>query len=218
VTAKNSEGAFEYYSAAAVVVTMSLGILKAKDITFVPALSSDKQNAIDNLGMGTLNKVFLHWKNEPAVWPGKEVVDLVLITPNDETSGVLTYCFNEQSQPGNENYFTFLCWTSGDVANALESKSDEDLVNMAWANLRTMLGNDLLSPDDDYVTRWKSNEFTKGSYSYPPVGVNDVPALREELARPEDRVFFFLPEKPQWLKITEPPMGPMSLVQRLRLS
>jgi large subunit ribosomal protein L31e len=53
-----------------------------------------------------------------------------------------------------------------------------------------MLGNDLLSPDDDYVTRWKSNEFTKGSYSYHPVGVNDVPALREELARPEGRVFF----------------------------
>jgi polyamine oxidase len=192
VTAKTSEGAFEYYSAAAVVVTVSLGILKAKDINFVPALSSDKQNAIDNLGMGTLNKVFLYWENEPAVWPGKEMVDLVLITPNDETSGVLTYCFNEQSQPGNENYFTFLCWTSGDVANELEeSKSDEELKNMALANLRTMLGNDLPDPHDYYVTRWKSNEFTKGSYSYPPVGVNDVPALREELARPEDRVFFF---------------------------
>lgn len=67
-------------------------------------------------------------------------------------------------------------------------------MNMALANLRTMLGNDLPPPDDYYVTRWNSFKFTKGSYSYPPVGVNDVPALREELARPEDRVFFFAGE------------------------
>jgi len=189
VTAETSGGA-EYYSAAAVVVTVSLGILKAKGIAFDPQLSSAKQDAIANLGMGTLNKVFLYWESEPAVWPGKEVVDLVLITDEDETSGELTYCFNEQSQPGNENYFTFLCWTSGDVANELEeSKSDVELKNMALANLRIMLGNDLPDPHDYYVTRWNSFEFTKGSYSYPPVGIN-VPALREELARPEGRVFF----------------------------
>lgn len=188
VVTAQTDGGLEYYTAAAAVVTASLGILKAGDITFEPPLSDEKMDAIDKLGMGTLNKVFLHWAVKPEQWPDG-LVDLVLITPDDATSGELAYCINEQSQRGNEDYFTFLCWTSGDVAEALESKTDEELVGIAHENLQTMLGVGLAQPDESYVTRWKENPCTKGSYSYPPVGV-DEEAVREELARPEDRVFF----------------------------
>ena len=41
----------------AVVVTVPLGVLKSKQIRFVPPLPSWKQNAVSALGFGLLNKV-----------------------------------------------------------------------------------------------------------------------------------------------------------------
>lgn len=43
----------------AVVVTVSLGVLKSERITFDPALPNQKRGAISRLGFGLLNKVSL---------------------------------------------------------------------------------------------------------------------------------------------------------------
>jgi lysine-specific histone demethylase 1 len=47
----------EVFEAAAVVVTVPLGCLKAKDVKFDPPLPLWKAQAIDSLGFGDLNKV-----------------------------------------------------------------------------------------------------------------------------------------------------------------
>ena len=54
----------------AVVVTVPLGVLKAGTIQFTPALPANKQKAIQRLGMGTLDKIYLQfddpfWDKEP---------------------------------------------------------------------------------------------------------------------------------------------------------
>ena len=55
------------HTAERVVITLPLGVLQSKAVTFLPALPSRKQQAIAALGMGVLNKCFLRF---PAVfWP-----------------------------------------------------------------------------------------------------------------------------------------------------
>lgn len=44
-----------------VIVTVPLGVLKEGEITFTPPLPAEKQQAIANLGMGVLDKVYLRY-------------------------------------------------------------------------------------------------------------------------------------------------------------
>ncbi|KAI8188571.1 hypothetical protein KHU50_000906 [Colletotrichum sp. SAR 10_65] len=60
------------FTAREVVCTVPLGVLKdrGRDALFVPNLPADKQEAIDNLGFGTLDKIFAvypqpWWNDEP---------------------------------------------------------------------------------------------------------------------------------------------------------
>lgn len=49
------------FSADAVVVTVPLGVLKSRDIEFHPPLNTIRKGAIDRLGMGLLDKVYLRF-------------------------------------------------------------------------------------------------------------------------------------------------------------
>ncbi|HYL72570.1 MAG TPA: FAD-dependent oxidoreductase [Bryobacteraceae bacterium] len=53
-----------YYHASRALVTVSVGVLKAKKITFDPALPPWKQEAIDHLQMGNLQKVIIPFKTD----------------------------------------------------------------------------------------------------------------------------------------------------------
>ena len=44
-----------------VLVTVPLGVLKAKSIKFEPELPEWKQESIDKLGFGNLNKIVMHF-------------------------------------------------------------------------------------------------------------------------------------------------------------
>ena len=57
------------YTASKVIVTVSLGVLKAKSIKFIPELASSKTDAIGRLGMGVMDKLWLEfptafWSND----------------------------------------------------------------------------------------------------------------------------------------------------------
>lgn len=57
------------YIADKVIVTVPLGVLQAKKITFIPALASSKTDAIKRLGMGVMEKLWLEfptafWTND----------------------------------------------------------------------------------------------------------------------------------------------------------
>lgn len=52
-------GEQQVLEAGVVVVTLPLGVLQAGDVEFKPALPKRKQEAIDALGMGLLDKVCL---------------------------------------------------------------------------------------------------------------------------------------------------------------
>ena len=167
------------FEADRVVVTVPLGVLKSGRISFVPPLPAQKQDSIDALGMGILNRTCLlfddvFW-NRNVEWIGR----LSEETGHwSETLNLYPY----QRQP------VLAMFNAGAFGAAVEQYSDEELTRRAVEALRSVFGA-VPEPADSVSTRWGSDPWTGGSYSYVPVGVT-FDSYRE-LARPVgDRLFF----------------------------
>jgi monoamine oxidase len=72
------------HTAALVIVTVSLGVLKKGEITFTPALPSAKTKSINALGMGTLDKVVMVW--DTPFWDNDMDMDWLLNVPSAGSS------------------------------------------------------------------------------------------------------------------------------------
>ena len=60
----------------------------------MPRLPDWKQESIDKMGFGVVNKCIMSWNNDDDyVWP-RDKFWYLLVTPDDETSGwyLVTYC------------------------------------------------------------------------------------------------------------------------------
>lgn len=182
VTYTDEDGIETSVKAKTVLVTVSLGVLKAGSINFVPALPAKKQEAIDNMGFGLVNKCIMTWDNEEdMVWPEDDMWFL-LVTPDDETSGQWTRFYNPSMFKGVP---TLIGWIGGDDAVEAEKQSTDEVVNDVMKNLRSMWPT-ISDPDNAIITRWGLNENTKGSYSYPEQGrdiFTDAAALQQRLGR-----------------------------------
>lgn len=144
------------------VVTVSLGVLQAGTIAFSPNLPDDKQDAIDNMGFGLLNKCVLYWNNEEdMVWPG-DYYWFRLVTPEDESSGLFTSFFSPQKLKGIPS---LIGWVGGDEAVAMEEQTDDEIMDRVMANLRSMFPT-IKDPDEVIITRWAQEENFRGSYSF----------------------------------------------------
>ena len=65
-----------------------------------PNLPAWKQDVIDAMGFGVVNKCIMTWNNdEDYVWPNDELW-FILVTPEDETSGQWTTFFNPSEFKG----------------------------------------------------------------------------------------------------------------------
>lgn len=170
------------YEADYVIVTVPLGVLQANDIAFIPALPQTKQNAISALGMGILNKCYLQF--ETAFWDND--IDWIEYIPSTANFGHWTQWVSFQQAA---NQPILLGFNSGQRGEALESMTDEQIVESAMATLRTIYGDAIPDPTSHQITRWKSDPYTKGSYSYNKVG--STPQMRDTLADGlENRLFF----------------------------
>ncbi|KAI4380363.1 hypothetical protein MLD38_006561 [Melastoma candidum] len=197
-------------SADHVVVTVSLGVLKARggrdSGLFVPPLPSFKTDAISRLGFGVVNKLFLQlpttddrtkfpvlqlafhrtdsgFKNEDVPWWMRRTASLA---PIHRSSDVL------------------LSWFAGKEALHLETLADEEIIEGVSGTVHSMLPippsgsvprNGKLNPDKlpngpvkfkkVLRSKWGSDPLFLGSYSYVAVGssVDDVDALAESLPR-----------------------------------
>lgn len=154
-----------------VLITVPLGVLKAGRIAFSPALPAAKQRAISGLGMGLLNKCFLRFGE--AFWP-KDVDWLEHI---GATPGHWAEWVSFERAVGAP---VLLGFHAAAAARALEAKSDAETVASAMKVLRRIFGTSIPDPIDALITRWASDPFALGAYSFNPVGVH--PRLRDDLA------------------------------------
>ncbi|UZQ52855.1 FAD-dependent oxidoreductase [Trichothermofontia sichuanensis B231] len=166
-----------------VVVTLPLGVLKAQRVQFSPALPSEKRAAIAQLGMGVLNKCYLRFAS--AFWP--DDVDWLEYIP--ATHGVWTGWVSFQPALGLP---ILLGLNAAEQGRAMEQWSDRQIVASAMDTLKTIFGAGIPQPVDYQITRWATDPFALGAYSYYAVG--STPRMRQALAVPLEKRLFFAGE------------------------
>jgi monoamine oxidase len=157
----------------AAIVTLPLGVLKSGEVQFDPGLPGGHRRAIERLGFGTLNKLFLQfpevrWPREPEMFGylgdgwWEEWLNLVPVT----------------GQP------VLVGFNGGSVAEETEKLSERELVEGAMKVLRSMFGRDLPWPTRVFATRWKADPFSRGAYSHyaPGSTVQDRKVLASPVA------------------------------------
>lgn len=171
----------------AVVVTVPLGILKTGRLLFDPPLPTEKQDAIARIGYGenaVLNKLFLRF--ERRFWPDMQERCVVLPETPAERGYFSTWLNLEplQGQP------TLLSFASGRAAADMDRNEDDAaVVGRGLQRLRRLFGTPIPDPVGYQVTRWLSDPWALGSYSYAHVASPEQD--RELYAAPVgNRVFF----------------------------
>lgn len=171
------------YYAGQVIVTVPLGVLKSRAITFYPELPEEKNDAIDGLGVGVLNKCCLKF---PEVFWDAEV-DWINYVP--EKYGHWAEWVNLARVTGEPLLMGF---NAAEFGREIEGWSDTQVVQDAMKSLRVMFGEDIPEPIDWTITRWASDPFALGSYSCNVLG--STPSMRDELASSVDGRLFFAGE------------------------
>ncbi len=163
-------------TAAAVVVTVPLGVLQAGAITFEPPLGPDVLDAMGRLGMGVYDKVFLRFPER--FWGDDWVVR------QQGPAGVDWHSWYDMSRVTGEPVLAALVGGAG--ARRIESLPDALVVDEAVTALRRMFGPSIPQPDAVRITRWAADPFARGSYSYLHVGAS--PDDHDLLGSPSGRV------------------------------
>lgn len=163
-----------------VLVTVPLGVLKANKIDFVPSLPNTKQNAIQKVGVNCVNKFLLTW--ETAFWDDEQYI---CYTPDIKDK--FNYFVNvKKYQPTVNALMTF---AYADKARQTENMTDQQIIEEIMTHLRDIYGNNIPYPKNILRTKWQTNEYSYGSYSYTAVGteMRHFDDLAEEI---DDKIFF----------------------------
>ncbi|XP_071819441.1 lysine-specific histone demethylase 1A-like [Apostichopus japonicus] len=152
------------YKADAALCTIPLGVLKQTPpvMQFVPALPEWKTSAIQRMGYGNLNKVALCF--DKVFWePSINLFGHVGSTT--ASRGELFLFWNLYRAP------VLLALVAGEAAQIMENVSDDVIVGRCLTVLRGIFGHNIVpQPKDAVVTRWRSDPWSRGSYSYVAAG------------------------------------------------
>eukprot|EP00742_Colponemidia_sp_Colp-10_P007272 GILJ01007818.1.p1 GENE.GILJ01007818.1~~GILJ01007818.1.p1 ORF type:complete len:1106 (+),score=173.52 GILJ01007818.1:69-3386(+) len=163
------------------IVTLPLGVLKRGDIQFSPPLPPWKQEAIQRLGMGVLNKVMLAFDRR--FWP----TDIGYIGHASDIRGEFYIFVDLEATTGKP---ILLALIAGSFALRLEHSTDEDIRKQAVETLRKIYGHESVpEPIYTHVTRWSKDPYARGSYSY--IGAGSSGEDIDNLMWPvQNRLFF----------------------------
>jgi monoamine oxidase len=177
------------------VITLPLGILqlapeKPGAVRFIPDLAT-KLRAANALAMGSVVKIAIRfsepfWEERPTRSAGgKKLLDMSFVhAPGAAFPTWWNYLPMRTSM--------LMGWAGGRAAGALSGQSQPRTFDGAIQSLSTILGISRRKLESKvlafHIADWQSDPFSRGAYSYVPVGGLD--AMRQ-LARPvEDTLFF----------------------------
>lgn len=175
------------FQADAVVVTVPLGVLKKGVIAFEPPLPQRKQEVIQRLGFGLLNKVVLLFPRR--FWG--ESMDLFGYVHDDPSERGLFFLFYQYD--GISGAPVLAALVAGQAAAQVECMDKGQAVQRVMGVLRTIFrrkGVKVPPPLQAVVTAWGKDPMSYGSYSSMAVGClggEDYDIMAENLG---GRVFF----------------------------
>ncbi|CAM6104229.1 unnamed protein product [Calypogeia fissa] len=180
VTVSTEDGS--KYCAKAAILTVSLGVLQSKLITFKPELPYWKAQVISEFDMAIYTKVFL--KFPKSFWRTGHGTEFFLYA--DGSRGYYPI-WQHMDNHYPDSYIIFVTVTD-DESRRIEQQSDEQTLTEVMEVLRKMFGPDIPDPEDVLIPRWWSNRFFRGSFSNWPIGVthNKFKALQA----PISNIFF----------------------------
>lgn len=177
-----SNGRARKVAATTVLMTASLGVLKAGSINFSPSLPSYKKDVIGSMGFGTLNKCAMYWKSkDDMVWP-MDKYWFELMKLDEASAGKWTSFYSPSKMKGTP---TLIGWVGGDDARAIESQTNEKILDDVMQNLRLIFPS-ITRPDKVHITRWNQEEHVRGTYSFKAVGrdfTDDSAKLKKKVGR-----------------------------------
>ncbi|KAH8434903.1 putative lysine-specific histone demethylase Aof2 [Aspergillus melleus] len=177
-----------------VVFTCPLGVLKHGSVQFSPPLPDWKLGAIDRLGFGVMNKVILVF--EQPFWDTERDMFGLLREPQSRDS------MTQDDYSANRGRF-YLFWNclkttglpvlialmAGDAALQAECTPDAEIIAEVTSQLRNVFKHAAVpDPLETIVTRWRSDKFTRGSYSY--VAAQALPGDYDSMAKPIGNLHF----------------------------
>ncbi|RMZ83467.1 hypothetical protein DV737_g1613, partial [Chaetothyriales sp. CBS 132003] len=177
-----------------IVLTASLGVLKEETIQFDPPLPQWKRDAIRRMGFGLLNKLILVF--ERPFWDTERDMFGILREPRSGDGGK-----HEDYKQGRGQFYLFwntidtsglpvlIALMAGDSAHEAEKTPDSEIVADCVDQLRRIFGhNNVPQPLETIVTRWGSDRFARGTYSY--VAAEARPGDYDLIAAPVPNLFF----------------------------
>jgi monoamine oxidase len=144
-----------------VVIALPLGVLQSSSIRFAEPLDTNRQRAIDRLGVGLLNKCVLRF--DRAFWPAdKDWIDF--LGPVEGLWADWTNYLPATGQP------LIVGFNAARMADQIESLDDRDTTASAMGALRAMFGSAVPDPLGAQISRWRQDPYALGAYSFKAVG------------------------------------------------
>ncbi|KAG6421064.1 hypothetical protein SASPL_117613 [Salvia splendens] len=186
-------------SADHVIVTVSLGVLKAGTTggggsgLFDPRLPNCKAGAISRLGYGVVNKVFLRLSPDYFPAGGFPLLQMVFHPSDSELRNPKIPQWIRRTSflcPSYRSSRAVLSWFTGQEALELEKLSDDEIIGGFSRTVSNLLPSQHQNEsgqkfDQVLRTQWGSNPLFLGSYSYVAVGssIDDMDTLAEPLPK-----------------------------------
>lgn len=187
---RNSDGNIVVLNSKRVLITVSLGVLKAKSINFIPPLPNEKEKVISQMGFGTVDKCVMYWDktsyddDDPIYNEFTKDWDAEWIP---SASGATWQRFFNQRRYKGVNMIS--AWIGGNEAVGMESQEDNEIFKGVVNDLSLAVNGEIPSPSKIIFTRWNQDEFTRGSYSYPVEGRKHKEDI-ETLKKPVGNLYF----------------------------
>jgi monoamine oxidase len=180
-------GSEEMFPAEAALVTLPIGVWKAREVLFQPELAK-KQKAADELQFGNVLKITLVFRKQ--WWPKGDFG--FIQTPKER----IPVWWSDPRGP------ILTGWVGGPKADALQAQSPAQLETLALAILRKIFGAASLRKQlvASHCYNWAKDPHIRGAYSYIPVNGLELPKL---LGAPVEDTLFFAGEA----TVTDAQMG-----------
>lgn len=184
------------YTCRHAVITLPLGVLKeTSELMFDPPLPEYKIQSIQSLGFSVVDKVFLEFKNKLSPkFLDPAVNELLLVWADEEDAGDESNNNNNNNNNNDKrkhntaivlkkgspkNWFRsiysltkvseycLLGWLSGEDAEHVEQMDDQQVAKvMTEEILRKFFHPEFPEPESVFMTRWRSDRFTRGAYTF----------------------------------------------------
>lgn len=168
------DGKVRILKAKTTVITVPLGVLKHRDVRFVPDLPAARWNDIDAVGVVAATKMI--YKFPQNIMPADATVLLNL----DATPG--QWWNTSAGYAGSEKDAVIVGWVAGDKARHVLEMSQQTARDYGIKMLRSSLNLPTLTSLDFTTHDWQADIYARGAYSYTPAGT--VASNRRGLATP----------------------------------